>query len=260
MIGGKHLSKRADFTAMVRGATPDVVLTAVELLAQGLDAEHPGAGDVVVVDVGGATTDVHSVVEVDPEDAGLAREVVATLPVSRTVEGDLGMRWSAVPTVEEGVAAGLLEDTERLRDAAARTAGRPGVPARTTDEEREDDEAVAAAAVGVALRRHAGRRQVVSAPTAGSSSAAARTCARWTCWWAPAGCCATTPPTWRHGLGSVTGDHVEGGWQLPRRPAGGRRPRLRAGRRPGLLAAEHPRGGVRPAGRLRRLGDGRGPA
>ena len=33
---------RADFTAMVRGATPDVVLTAVELLARGLDAEHPG--------------------------------------------------------------------------------------------------------------------------------------------------------------------------------------------------------------------------
>ena len=111
VIGGKHLSQRADFTAMVRGATPDVVLTAVELLATGLD-ERPGAGDVVVVDVGGATTDVHSVVELDPEDAGLGREVVATVPVSRTVEGDLGMRWSAVPTVEEGLAAGLLDDAE----------------------------------------------------------------------------------------------------------------------------------------------------
>ena len=53
---------------MVRGATPDVVLTGVELLARGLDDDHPGAGDVVVVDVGGATTDVHSVVELDPED------------------------------------------------------------------------------------------------------------------------------------------------------------------------------------------------
>ena len=56
---------------MVRGATPDVVLTGVELLARGLDEEHPGAGDVVVVDVGGATTDVHSVVEVDPETGDL---------------------------------------------------------------------------------------------------------------------------------------------------------------------------------------------
>ena len=61
VIGGKHLSDAAtDFTAMVRGATPDVVLTGVELLARGLDDAHPGAGDVVVVDVGGATTDVHS--------------------------------------------------------------------------------------------------------------------------------------------------------------------------------------------------------
>src|SRR5262249_7258777 len=72
VIGGKHLSKRTDFTAMVKGATPDVVLTAVELLARGLGPDAVGAGDVVVVDVGGATTDVHSVVEVDPEDSGLA--------------------------------------------------------------------------------------------------------------------------------------------------------------------------------------------
>ena len=98
VIGGKHLSKRADFTAMVTGATPDVVLTGVELLARGW-RDLPGAGDVVVVDVGGATTDVHSVVELDPEEATLSREVVATTPVTRTVEGDLGMRWSATSTV-----------------------------------------------------------------------------------------------------------------------------------------------------------------
>ncbi len=161
VIGGKHLSKRADFTAMVRGATPDVVLTAVELLAHGLDEERPGAGDVVVVDVGGATTDVHSVVEVDPEDAGLAREVVATVPVSRTVEGDLGMRWSAAPTVDEGLAAGVLggDEAEGLRRAAAvrreDPSYLPGTPA-----ELDADERIATAAVAVALRRHAGRQQV----------------------------------------------------------------------------------------------------
>ncbi len=156
VIGGKHLSARADFTAMVRGATPDIVLTGVELLARGLDAQHPGAGDVVVVDVGGATTDVHSVVEVDPEDSGLAREVVATTPVTRTVEGDLGMRWSAVSTVEQ---AGLPE----YADAAARRHADPGL---LPDDETEADvdEAIARAAVGLALRRHAGRSRVVLSP------------------------------------------------------------------------------------------------
>ncbi|MGZ4444850.1 MAG: glutamate mutase L, partial [Nocardioidaceae bacterium] len=166
VIGGKHLSKRADFTAMVRGATPDVVLTAVELLARGLGPEQPGAGDVVVVDVGGATTDVHSVVEVDPEDSGLSREVVATLPVSRTVEGDLGMRWSAVSAVEEGVAAGLAEDGRFREAAAVRQATPSSLPEDAAG--RRDDLEIARLAVAVALRRHAGRAQVVFDPGTGA--------------------------------------------------------------------------------------------
>lgn len=168
VLGGKNLSSRGDFTAMVRGATPDVVLTGVELLARGIDEAGPGVGDVVVVDVGGATTDVHSVIEVDPEDAltedGLAREVVATTPVIRTVEGDLGMRWSAVSTVAEGVAAGILDDPDpALQEAAARRAGHPDLlPDSAT--EAAHDEAIAGAAIGVALRRHAGRSRVVLSP------------------------------------------------------------------------------------------------
>ena len=149
VIGGKGLSRRADFTAMVRGATPDVVLTGVELLASAV-------GEVVVVDVGGATTDVHSVVEVDPEESGLAREVVAPSPVTRTVEGDLGLRWSAVSTVEE---AGLPD----LLDAARRRREDPGFLPRT-EQESDEDEAIARAAVALAMRRHAGRSRVVVSP------------------------------------------------------------------------------------------------
>jgi uncharacterized protein (TIGR01319 family) len=165
VIGGKHLSRSADFPAMVQGATPDVVLTAVELLAQGLDAEHPGVGDVVVVDVGGATTDVHSVVELDPEDAGLARDVVAAVPVSRTVEADLGMRWSAVSTVETALAGGVLtgDEAQHLLAGALQRHEDPSYLPRTPGDQR-DDERVAAAAVSMALRRHAGRRHVVFGP------------------------------------------------------------------------------------------------
>ena len=161
VIGGKHLSDRADFTAMVRGATPDVVLTAVELLAHGLDEARPGAGDVVVVDVGGATTDVHSVVELDPEEAGLSRHVVADVPVTRTVEGDLGMRWSAVTTVAEGIAAGLV-DASLESAASLRQADPSYLPDDAAGVDADLD--IAAAAVAVALRRHAGRSQVVFGP------------------------------------------------------------------------------------------------
>ncbi len=162
VIGGKHLSARADFTTMVKGATPDAVLTAVELLANGLGPDHPGAGDVVVVDVGGATTDVHSVVAVDPETAGLAREVVARVPVSRTVEGDLGMRWSAVPTVEAAQEAGLGVPAE-LVSAAERRRDDPAMVPRDGAEHAEDLQ-IASAAVALAVRRHAGRQRVVFGP------------------------------------------------------------------------------------------------
>jgi uncharacterized protein (TIGR01319 family) len=156
VIGGKGLSRRTDFTAMVRGATPDLVLTGVEVLAA-----VTGGNGVVVVDVGGATTDVHSVVRLDPEDAGLSREVVASTPVTRTVEGDLGMRWSAVSTWEAGHRAGLLG--EDLRPAVVRRTADPSFLPGTEAERREDEEIAAAAAL-LALRRHVGRSRVVVGP------------------------------------------------------------------------------------------------
>lgn len=156
VIGGKHLSRSPDFAAMVRGATPDVVLTGVETLARGVSHDQPGGRDVAVVDIGGATTDVHSVVEVDPEDSGLSREVVATTPVTRTVEGDLGMRWSAPSTVAAAELTGLAEAAQRRHDDPS------FVP--HTAREAEIDEAIAAAAVGLAMRRHAGRSRIVISP------------------------------------------------------------------------------------------------
>jgi uncharacterized protein (TIGR01319 family) len=215
VIGGKHLSARADFTAMVRGATPDVVLTGVELLARGLDAEHPGAGDVVVVDVGGATTDVHSVVEVDPDtqltEDGLAREVVASTPVTRTVEGDLGMRWSAVSTVTE---AGL-------GDLAAAAVHRQAEPAflPTTDAEADADEAIARAAVGLALRRHAGRSRVVLSPEGRVVERTGKDLREVDLLVGSGGVLRNgRPGVAGRVLTGSTGADLEGGWQLPRHP------------------------------------------
>lgn len=164
VIGGKHLSEGPAFTEMVLGATPDVVLLGVELLAEANGSTTPGAG-VVVVDVGGATTDVHSVVVGDPEESALAREVVAATAVGRTVEGDLGMRWSAVSTASAAAEAGLdLEVTAAaLGDAARRRTDDPGLLA-DDDRERDLDRSLATAAVLLAVRRHAGRAQVVLAP------------------------------------------------------------------------------------------------
>jgi len=202
VIGGKHLSQRADFTVMVRGATPDVVLTGVEVLAE-------LGGDVVVVDVGGATTDVHSVVDLDPDSEG--REVVATTRVTRTVEGDLGMRWSAVTTAEAIGDPGLVE-------AAAR---RHTDPSYLPDGEAEQDidEALARGAVLTALQRHAGRSRVVLGPDGKVVERTGKDLREVDVYVGSGG-------VLRHGrpgvadrvLAAATGDHVEGGWQLPRNP------------------------------------------
>lgn len=207
VIGGKQLSARdggAAFVSLVRGATPDVVLTGVEVLAR----EH--GQDVVVVDVGGATTDVHSVVELDPEDAGLARDVVAPTSLTRTVEGDLGMRWSAVTTVEAGERPDLLP--------AARTRAERPSYLPEGDADRDDDEAIARLAVGTALRRHAGRSRVVVGPE-GRVVERSGTDLR------EVGLVVASGGVLRHGRPGVAarvlegslGPDVGGGWQLPER-------------------------------------------
>ncbi|GAB2875808.1 glutamate mutase L [Nocardioides pacificus] len=275
VIGGKHLSARADFVAMVQGATPDVVLTGVELLARGLQRDevtgegagegtgHDGIGDVVVVDVGGATTDVHSVVEVDPDTGlvetapggvGLSREVVATTPVTRTVEGDLGMRWSAVSTLEAAVAEGLEVPDGLARAAAARRDDPSLVP--TDSAGADDDEAIARAAVQLAMRRHAGRSRVRLGDDGRVLERTGKDLREVALLIGSGG-------VLRHGrpgvagrvLAASTGTDVPGGWQLPRAP------RVVVDTdyvlaAAGLLAARHPEAAHRLVRRLAGGDDG----
>ncbi|WP_433538996.1 glutamate mutase L [Micromonospora sp. CA-249363] len=148
VIGGKRLSRGTRFARLVRAATPDAVLTGVEVLADTI------GGDLAVVDVGGATTDVYSVLTPDERATGPGREVAGSLWRARTVEGDLGMRWSAPGVVRAAVEERLLADAGDLADAAARRAADPAFLA-VDDAERAVDARIATLAATVALRRHA---------------------------------------------------------------------------------------------------------
>jgi uncharacterized protein (TIGR01319 family) len=160
VIGGKHLSARSEFLSMVLMPTPEAVLLATALLAT-LE-HHLRFGDVAVVDIGGATTDVHSAVsDRRGDEGGYAREILPSSKVSRTVEGDLGLRWNAPGIVEAAMSDARLAAfvPERLEAAAERLRSDPGlVPA---DElESDDDSALASLATKIALRRHAGEIRV----------------------------------------------------------------------------------------------------
>ncbi|MFV2114648.1 glutamate mutase L [Micromonospora sp. LOL_025] len=226
VIGGKRLSRGSRFARLVRAATPDAVLIGVEVLADTL------GGDLVVVDVGGATTDVYSVLTPDERATGPGREVAGSLWRARTVEGDLGMRWSAPGVVRAAVEERLLTDAQRddLAAGAAVRAGDPGfLPAG--DAERAVDARIAALAATVALRRHA--RGAATGERAGRDLRDVRLLV------GSGGVLRHAAPADAAGvLGAVLADHA-GGWPLPRaaRPVVDVDYVLAAG---GLLAAEHP--------------------
>lgn len=114
--------------------TPGAVLVAAEALADAL-------GDLVVVDVGGATTDVHSVTDGSPEIAAISTDPQPR--AKRTVEGDLGTFVSAEHT------AALIGEGERPSPLP------PAIP--FTPAEFEAAALLARAATVTAVTRHAGR-------------------------------------------------------------------------------------------------------
>lgn len=145
--------------------TPGAVLLGAELLALGTHNAE-GMGDVLVVDIGGATTDVHSVLpslgEVPDEEKGLVVHNEKQISY-RTVEGNLGLRVSARGIIETVGEKNVLRKIglqgkdyeEKIADYAQYLEKNPDHIAKN-EEERNFDEALATTAIEVALKRHAG--------------------------------------------------------------------------------------------------------
>ncbi len=156
--------------------TPGAVLLASELLAGG-SYEQEGIGGIILVDVGGATTDIHSAL---PELRDLAIEERGLVISNekqfsyRTVEGNLGLRVSATGIVEAVGPLTVLRAMDKdyglsPEDVTAYVemleAETDHVPA--DEKEASLDRALAACAVDVALRRHAGFYAKESDPVMG---------------------------------------------------------------------------------------------
>ena len=108
----KGLDKAAGFVGGPIIPTPRASLQAAALLADGAEGEQ-GIGSLLVVEVGGATTNIHSVME---QSLVTPQTVLRGLPesrVKRTVEGDLGIRYNA-PTIYGFV--GKESFLQRLRE------------------------------------------------------------------------------------------------------------------------------------------------
>ncbi len=163
IVHAKGIDRAAAQFDQVLMPTPAAVLEAARLLSEGVGSE-PGIGPLMVVDVGGATTDVYSVASGEPGRAGVIQHGLPEPYTKRTVEGDLGMRHNASGVLAEAgpecIAAMAGIDADRMQAIVDRIASHADrLPAN--EEERALDFALGHTAVRIAVRRHAGTIETV---------------------------------------------------------------------------------------------------
>ena len=109
IVQAKGLSKATALLSDIMMPTPSAVLQAMELLSQGCEDEA-GIGELIAVDVGGATTDIYSIADGMPEHMTTVFKGLPEPFAKRTVEGDIGMRYSIQGIVD----AATVETISRL--------------------------------------------------------------------------------------------------------------------------------------------------
>ena len=168
IIHAKGLSRQQGLVDGILMPTPAAVMAALTLYADGLEGRM-GTGDLMAVDLGGATTDVYSIADGLPGDASTMLRGLPEPRAKRTVEGDIGMRYSA-SGVAEAAGLGKLaalsglppEEVEMLLE---RICMEPGVLPEADAGLARLDVALASVAVELALIRHAGTVERVFTPT-----------------------------------------------------------------------------------------------
>lgn len=158
IIQAKGLSHASKLISGILMPTPSAMMRAMQLLAEGCEGEA-GIGELMALDVGGATTDVYSIADGMPKEGGTVYKGLPEPYVKRTVEGDIGMRYSIGGIVEAAslkkVAslAGLTPERAQalIDDLAEHTEKVPD-----SEETERLDFALACCACETAARRHAG--------------------------------------------------------------------------------------------------------
>lgn len=158
IIQAKGLSHASKLISGILMPTPSAMMRAMQLLAEGCEGEA-GIGELMALDVGGATTDVYSIADGMPKEGGTVYKGLPEPYVKRTVEGDIGMRYSIGGIVEAAslkkVAslAGLTPERAQalIDDLAKHTEKVPD-----SEETERLDFALACCACETAARRHAG--------------------------------------------------------------------------------------------------------
>jgi uncharacterized protein (TIGR01319 family) len=146
--------------------TPMASLWAATLLADGTK-EESGIGSLLVVEVGGATTNIHSIENIKPITLQTLIRGLPESRISRTVEGDMGIRYNARTIFEFAGSERLTECVRTLNPALPPEQIDPDAYTRLLCEHAEHvpqdeieallDIALAKFATAIATERHAGQ-------------------------------------------------------------------------------------------------------
>lgn len=154
----KGISRARSLIADVIMPTPAAVLEAAKLLADGTDG-HQGIGELLLVDVGGATTDVYSVAMGAPTSGTVRFLGLAEPYAKRTVEGDLGLfhNLDTLQTIAE-----MEQLPDNFDDLVAVMCRENSVP--SGDEQTACHLLLAKVAVRSAVDRHVGSLKHIVTP------------------------------------------------------------------------------------------------
>ena len=160
IIDAKGLNKVQSMTNSEIIPTPLAVLNGCELLSKGTDTTE-GIGDLMAIDIGGATTDVYSI---SAGTATFENVMIKGLPEpynKRTVEGDLGMRYSLAPLAEETDLDALSNEigveTEDILNWIKICKESPNTLAAKNSDNQKIEEGLAKSALKIAVERHTGK-------------------------------------------------------------------------------------------------------
>ncbi|MBO5612505.1 MAG: glutamate mutase L [Prevotella sp.] len=165
IIEAKGLNRLQSMTPHKIIPTPLAVLQACELLSKGTDTQE-GVGDLLAVDIGGATTDVYSMASGEPTVDSTMTKGLPEPWSKRTVEGDLGMRYSLRHVFEQLNVAPqpTTIPVEKVGAWVDLCSEKPDTLAMPDSEEEKIEEYLGRTAVAIAVERHCGRMEDVYTP------------------------------------------------------------------------------------------------
>ncbi|WP_455369520.1 methylaspartate mutase accessory protein GlmL [[Eubacterium] cellulosolvens] len=167
IIQAKGLEKAKSYVDVLM-PTPSASLEAASLLSTGT-SKQSGIGNLMIVEVGGATTNVYSVFDELPSKTNVIKKGIKEEKIKRTVEGDLGVRINA-PSLIQIAGIEQIQKLVKTRTKSdilkqAQLLARDTSHISNTKKDIDFDDVLTRLVVRLGVERHVGRINDIHTPS-----------------------------------------------------------------------------------------------